>query len=157
MKGEWKDREALTGPGQPSLPPTGPLPPYVPSQATVSIGQKDGWPYKVQLDGRARSILMQPRPTATDRPVLTKPGPAAQERPSRLVLIYGNVKLNPSFGPADFFFQPPANAQVADLTKDLVEKLERKRLELEEAGKKKAEAEKADTVPEVPVPKADKG
>lgn len=156
LKGDWKDREALTSPGQPAFPATGPLPPYVPSQATIYLGKDDGWPYKVQMDGRARSIMMQPRTAGPNRPVLTKPGPAANERPSRLVLLYGNVLLNPTFGPADFFFAPPSNVNVIDQTKDLVDRLERKRSELEEVGKKKAEVEKDNTTPEVPVPRLDK-
>ena len=157
LKGEWKDRDALTAPGQAPLPPTGPLPPFVPSVATVSLGQADGWPYKVQLDGRARSGMLQPRQTASDRPVLTKPGPATQERPSRLVLIYGNVRLSPTFTAADFFFQPPASVSVLDQTKEVVDRLDRRRIELEDATRNQAETEKAAPSLEVPVPRLEPG
>src|SRR5206468_1631386 len=66
LRGRWKDYDGLSGPGQPPIPLTSTLPPYVPSIATVVIGQEDGWPYRVELVGRAPSIMEQKR---DDRPL----------------------------------------------------------------------------------------
>ena len=156
LRGEWQDRDALTGPRNTPLPAGMPPPPYVPSLATVWLGRQDGWPYKVQLEGRARSLLLQGRqPNAEGRPV---PIPRAdklppQERPSRLILIYGNLVLNPKLGAADFAFQPPDPASVVDQTKEALDGLEQRKTAIQNENRQKAEAEKAESTPAVPVPK----
>jgi len=159
LRGEWQDREALVDPRKgATLPATGPLPPYVPSLAVVWIGKQDGWPYKLQLEGRARSILTHPRqPTSENRtPAARGDGGPTQDRPSRLVLVYGNVQLNPQLGGADFAFQPPEPEKVVDTTKDILDGLDQK-LNLEatkaEAAEKGETGGKDDPITPLSVPK----
>ncbi len=165
LRGEWQDREALLekDPRKARPPTVGPLPPYVPSLAVAWIGRNDGWPYKIQLEGRALSVLSQPRlgkpgaPPAASRPANSR----GKDLPSRLVLLYGNVNLNPALGPADFAFAPPDPNRVADSTKELLDRLDQKlnSLQNEEAKGDNAGGSTptpGDTLtPEIGVPKLD--
>ena len=159
LRGEWKDRESLTDPRKgPALSATGPIPPYVPSLAILWIGKQDGWPYKVQLDGRVPTILSQPRrPTPPNRTPAARPdGGPAQDRPSRLVLVYGNVQLNPRLGGADFAFQPPEPDKVLDTTKEILDGLDQKiaaEANKAEAADKGDPASKGEPLPELSAPK----
>ena len=173
LRGEWQDREALIDKDPRKarpMPATGPMPPYVPSLAVAWIGRTDGWPYKIQLEGRAPSILSQPRPGKPGAPpAAPKPGKGRnQDIPSRLVLLYGNVNLSPELGAADFAFSPPDPSRVTDSTKELLDRLDQKLNSLQNEEPKadeasKSRAEKGETVvpeaaiPEIGVPKIGPG
>ncbi len=110
LRGRWKDRNALSSPGQPPLPPTGPLPPYVPSLATVWVGKENGWPYQLRLEGRALSLMERGK---TEAP----PSDEAEDNsPSSIRLTYSNVKINVDLGAENFAFTPPPGVQVDDRT-----------------------------------------
>jgi hypothetical protein len=127
LGGQWKDREALSGPGQPPLPPTASLPPYIPNTVIVSVGQDDGWPYRVELIGRAPSLVelqRDSRPIGPDgRPMGPKTTPKREE-PCRIILVYSKVQLDQAIPPAEFAFEPPQNVPKADATEALLNQLE---------------------------------
>jgi hypothetical protein len=160
LQGAWKDLAALTGPGQPALPPGAPLPPYVPSLASVWIGQEDGWPYQVLLEGRVPTILLTPnRPMLgpDGRPVgrITSP---RQELPSKFLLTYSQVTLDAPIALEEFAFRAPPSARVYDQTEDRLAELEHAAQLIQQA-KKAAAASKGepelDGTLEVPKPSSD--
>lgn len=157
VRGDWKDRTGLVGPNQQPLPPTMPLPPYMPSNVAAWIGQDDGFPYKVEMYGNVPSMLQaDSRRIGPDgRPIGNKTASTKVE-PSRIVLRYLDVKVNPTIKPELFGWQPPADAKgVVDGTEPFLADLEQ--LIAYQTAQKKAEAAKsAETVlPEtIPVPKA---
>ena len=68
IRGRWKKRDHLTGPNQPPLPPTAPIPPYVPSLVDVTIDQETGWPYRAHMTGRAPSVVSAARSSSRRAP-----------------------------------------------------------------------------------------
>ena len=162
IRGQWKDRSGLVGPGQQPPSATAPLPPYIPSNVYVWIGQDDGWPLKIEMVGNAPSMLGNQdfrRLGPDGRPIGPKIPPPKVD-PSRIVLAYKNLKLNPDLKPETFAFQAPAGApNVQDGTDDLLTFLDR--AIQEETMRKKAEAAKGDSSSVLPnpidVPKTDSG
>ena len=79
LRGTWRNRSGLVGPDQRPLPATGPLPAYVPSVATLTVGKDDGWPYKLVMVGKVPTILATPAPgrrkphRATGPPISSSP------------------------------------------------------------------------------------
>lgn len=150
LRGTWKNREGLVGPNQQPLPPTGSLPAYIPSQATLWIGKDNGWPYKVILAGRAPSILQEDtRRLGADGRLLGAQAAIQKVQPSRIVLTYSNVKLNPDLKLDEFVFQAPPGTPVEDNTEALVSGLEQA-LQVKIA-QKRAEAAKADPLLSQPI------
>jgi outer membrane lipoprotein-sorting protein len=145
LVGTWKDRESLTATGQPPIPPTAPLPPYVPSLVYVWIGKEDGWPYKVKMSGRAYSILelgKKVQELGPDGRPVGRAVAVSNDPPSEIVLNYENVQFNGTFEKADpFTFQPPSDLRVDDATEKTMAELTATLNEL--AARKKAEAAKA--------------
>jgi len=157
VRGEWKDRAGLVGPNQQPLPPTVPLPPYIPANVAAWIGQDDGFPYKVEMYGNVPSMLQgDNRRLALDgKPIGPKPT-AAKVEPSRIVLVYTDVKLNPEIKPELFGWQPPADAKgVVDETEPFLADLDQA-IQYETARKKAEAAKSAEPLlPEgIAVPKA---
>ncbi len=120
LGGTWRDRDGLIGPNNQPLGPTVSLPPYIPSIVRLTIGQDDGWPYEVIMEGKARSVLEDNRRTGPDGRPIGKQAAAPNVAPSRIVITYSNVKLNVEVKPESFAFQPPQDAPVQDQTQDLV-------------------------------------
>jgi hypothetical protein len=119
IRGEWKDRSGLVGPNQQPLPATIPLPPYMPANVAIWLGQEDGFPYKVEMYGNLPSMLAADnRRTGPDnRPLGGGKPPASKVEPTRIVLRYTDVKVNAPLKPELFGWQPPADARgVQDLT-----------------------------------------
>jgi hypothetical protein len=143
LRGRWKDRDALNAPGQPQVSPTGPLPPHVPSQAAVYLGKDDGWPYQVVLEGRALSLMERKkdeRPVGPDgRPIGRMPS-ARDDEPSRIVLTYSDVALNPKLEDAMFSFTVPSDITPQDGTEQLTTMLDNALNQ--RAAQKKADAAK---------------
>ncbi len=150
IRGEWKDRTGLTGPNQQPLPPTVPLPPYMPANVAVWLGQDNGFPYKVEMYGNMPSMLAADtrRLGPDNKPIGAKPQTSKVE-PSRIVLLYTDVKVNPPIKPEMFGWQPPADAKgVVDATDTVLGELDQA-IQYATA-MKKAEAAKAaePTLPE---------
>jgi outer membrane lipoprotein-sorting protein len=153
LHGKWKDNASLGGPNQAPMPRTAPLPPYVPSIATVWIGQEDGWPYRVLLEGRIPSVLEDTRQIGPDgKPVGRKQTGQKDQQPSSILLSYTNVRLNPELKPETFAFQAPPDAPVMDETDQLLIRLDQA-LAMK-ADQRKAEAAKGevDLPQSIPVP-----
>ena len=144
VRGEWKDRTGLVGPNQQPLPATMPLPPYIPGNVAAWIGQDDGFPYKVEMYGNPPSLLAaDPRRIGPDnKPIGPKPSASTKVEPSRIVLRYTEVKVNPPIKPELFGWQPPADAKgVVDETARMLADLDQA-IQMESA-RKKAEAAKS--------------
>jgi hypothetical protein len=138
LRGTWQDRQGILAPNQQPLRPDAPLPAYIPSQVTLTIGKENGWPYKVRLAGRQPTILYDTRRTGPDgRPIGTLSSIQKIE-PSKLELTYTIISLDPAFKPDDFDFPVPAGAHVEDATEAEVSALQ----QIIEA---KAAAKKAET------------
>jgi len=141
LHGIWKNRQGLLGPDSRPVNPLGVLPPYIPMDVTLFWGKEDGWPYRLLLQGRPSTTLLE-RPIGPDgRPVGAK---SSIEKIPRTVITldYTDVKLNTPISVDVFAFQAPANATVDDSTEALIKGLDR---ELErEAQKKKNDAARKD-------------
>jgi outer membrane lipoprotein-sorting protein len=144
IRGTWTDLAALTDPNQRAVLPGMPLPPYVPSVVVLWIGQEDGFPYRLALEGRLPSVISEDRDDrlrdASGRPVGRR-APSKDERPSRIVLIYSNVKLGQPIPPERFAFEPPPGIQVDDQTERFASELSE--AVTKRAAEKRAEAAKA--------------
>jgi hypothetical protein len=156
LRGTWQNRNGLLGPNQQPLPPTAPLPAYVPSQATLYIGKEDGWPYKVRLAGRMPTMLQDTRrigpdgrPIGSQRLILEN-----AVEPSVIELVYKNVTLDLAIDGKEFDYQPPAGVKVDDTTEAIVGELEQ--LIQMKIAQKKAESAKNEPLLDqsIPVPKA---
>jgi hypothetical protein len=124
LRGNWQDRQGLLGPNQQALREDSPLPAYVPSQVTLTIGKEDGWPYKVRLAGRQPTILYDTRRYGPDgRPIGTLSSIQKIE-PSVLELSYAIVSLDPAYKADDFVYLAPASARVDDGTDAVLSELE---------------------------------
>jgi hypothetical protein len=158
LRGTWKDRQGLLGPNQQPLPATAPLPAYIPSRASVWIGQEDGWPYQVRLVGRPPSLVEEDnrQRDALGRPMGSRAA-VSKVPPSAIILIYSNVQINPELKPAEFAFQPPPEAKPEDGTEAILAGLDR--LLQDRAARKKAEAAKSEPLlnQAIDVPKSDPG
>ena len=124
LRGTWRSRNGLVGPDQRQLPPTGPLPAYVPSLATLYIGQKDGWPYRIVMVGKIPTILQDTRRIGPDGRPIGSRSSIEKVEPSKMELIYTNVLINPDIRAEEFAFQAPPNAQVEDTTEAIIKGLD---------------------------------
>jgi outer membrane lipoprotein-sorting protein len=142
LHGTWKSRQGLIGPDTRPVNPLGVLPPYIPMDVTLYLGQDNGWPYKLILKGRPTSTVVDTRPKGPDGRPIGALNSIERIPPTDITLTYLDVKLNGQI-PVDLFaFTPPANAPVDDGTESLLKLLDR---ELErEAQRKKAEAAQKD-------------
>ncbi len=122
LRGAWRNRSGLVGPDQRPLPPTGPLPAYVPSIATLTVGKDDGWPYKLVMVGKVPTILVTPRAGSQKAPSGKRP--ADQIEPIQLTLVYSGVKLNPEIKADEFVFSAPSNVPVEDNTELTIKRLD---------------------------------
>jgi outer membrane lipoprotein-sorting protein len=152
--GTWKNRQGLAFNSQP-VNPIGPLPPYIPMDATLYLGMDDGWPYQLNLLGREASDLADTRRKGPDGKIVGSKASREKIPRTRITMTYSNVKLNAALREDEFVFQPPANASVSDDTESLLKTLDRA-LEAS-AQKKKSDAARKDgeiidqSIP-VPVP-----
>jgi outer membrane lipoprotein-sorting protein len=124
LRGTWKSRQGLMGPDQRQAPPIGLLPPYIPGRATLYLGKDDGWPYKLDLVGQPPTKALDTRKRGPDgRPIGAKSSIESVE-PTKITLVYSDVKLNPSLRIDEFVFQAPNAASVEDGTEMIVKQLD---------------------------------
>jgi len=140
LRGTWRNRNGLVGPDQRPLPPTGPLPAFVPSLATLYIGKKDGWPYKMVLVGKVPTILQDTRRIGPDGRPIGSRASIEKVEPSSIRLTYPNVQLDPTIKPEEFAFQAPPGASVEDNTETTL-KILLQAIQMQ-AMQKRAEADK---------------
>jgi len=156
LRGNWRSREGLVGPDQRPLPPTGMLPPYIPSLAILYIGKEDGWPYKLDLQGRQVSALVDTRQIGPDGKRIGTKSSIERQDPSELHLVYSNVQPGASIRAEEFAFQAPANANVEDNTeivlKSLNQAIEYQAMQkrAEAAGKDGATLDQSIEIPKTP-------
>lgn len=148
LRGKWKDYDGLTGPGQPRFSETLPLPSYVPALAALSLGKEDGWPYRLELSGKATTILVDDRPRGPDGKPLGVKLPPRKEDPSKVVMVYSNVALNQPLPDENFAFTPPPNVQVFDGTEQILASLDANLAARAEAKKAGASKDGEGTLPQ---------
>jgi hypothetical protein len=115
LHGEWQDFTAFARPDRTPIGQSMHLPSYLPSRATVWLGQDDGWPYKVMLVGE-RSITEDDRPEGPDGKPIGAKSTATRVMVSKVVLSYSNVALNPQLDGGLFAAPPAAVGPLADAT-----------------------------------------
>jgi outer membrane lipoprotein-sorting protein len=122
LRGRWKDGESL------GLGPMAPLPSYVPSLVYVWLGKEDGWPYQVILQGKAALDIGQKRKITLGPDGRPAGNVIRQDKqsPSRFLLKYTNVQLNPEIPEGAFAFRVPPGEEgrVIDSTEDRMAVLE---------------------------------
>jgi outer membrane lipoprotein-sorting protein len=124
LVGTWKDRKSLTGPDQRMVNQFGMLPPYIPGLAILYLGKDDGWPYQLELTGQKPTILQDTRKIGPDgRPIGSRSSIETVD-PTKIVLVYSDVKLNPTLNIDEFVFQAPPAASVDDGTEMIVKFLD---------------------------------
>jgi hypothetical protein len=140
LRGEWKERRGLTGPDQRPVNMLGMLPPYVPKLVVLYLGKDDGWPYKLDLLGQAPSIAMDTRKVGPDGRPIGARSSIETVAPTKIILEYTEVKVNPTIEVSQFAFEPPATAPVEDGTEMIVKQLDS--IIAMQAERKKADATK---------------
>jgi outer membrane lipoprotein-sorting protein len=124
IHGLWKNRQGLVGPDSRPVNPMGVLPPYIPMDATLYLGKEDGWPYRLILQGRPSTVLLERTMGPDGRPVGAKS--SMEKIPRTMITIdYSDVTLNTQIPVDVFAFQAPANATVEDNTEALTKGLDR--------------------------------
>jgi hypothetical protein len=122
IRGNWKDTNAL------GIGPMAQAPAYVPTVIEVQVDRETGWPYRVLLLGKKRTMVRgsgTPKvDPGTGRPVGSIV--ADEEPPSRFLLSYSDVEFDPEFGPGEFSFRVPDadRDRVRDRTPDLMAELD---------------------------------
>lgn len=126
LRGKWTEMTAL---GFPPNTPLMQIPAHIPTLVVLWLGKDDGFPYQVLMQGKKRPVIASERKIQygpDGRPVgnITK---AQEDPPSRYLLKYSNVQINPPVNDADFFFSvaPAMEASVRDNTADRLADLER--------------------------------
>jgi outer membrane lipoprotein-sorting protein len=162
LHGVWKSRQGLVLPNAQPVPATGPLPYYVPSLATLYLGKDDSWPYKMLLLGRVPTDLLDTRRRGPDGRPQGALRSIERPAPTRIELIYSDVKLNVTIRVDEFAFQAPPAANVDDNTETVVTTLD-KAIQMEQQ-RKKSEATRKDgamiepiDIPSTPIEKTPKG
>jgi len=121
LGGTWVDRTGLMSLNDRPLAPTAPLPSYIPSNIRVFVDKETLWPYRIEMVGKAASMLQEDiRKIGPDgRPEgLKKPAPKVD--PSRITLRYTLLPEDPADFDKQFIWQPPREA--ASLVEDDTEK-----------------------------------
>lgn len=155
LRGRWKDRESITGPdAKAPLPPTGPLPPYVPSLAAVWLGQENGWPYRVELYGQSPGIMAKKeiRELGPDGRPVGRPLTLPDQPPSAIRLTYTDVQVDPALDPGQFSWTPPDGMRVVDETKSIVSDLATALTQIAAQRKSEAATKAEPTLPAIAVP-----
>jgi outer membrane lipoprotein-sorting protein len=142
LRGTWRNRQGLALPNSQPAPATGILPPYVPMDGTLYLGKDDGWPYKLVLVGRKPTGIIDTRLKGMDGRVIGSQRSIEKIEPTRIELIYSNVKLNVVIRVEEFAFTAPSTANPEDNTQAIVNTLDR--AIQSEAARKKAESAKKD-------------
>jgi hypothetical protein len=165
LRGTWRDRSGLLGPNERPLPPTASLPPYIPSNVAIYLGKFNGWPYKIELIGKAPLLLEDTRAIdpATNRPIGRAMKPPKVE-PTHVTLRYTLLPTT-EISAGLFKFEAPATVAATSVKDDTEEYLAMLDQVISvETQKKKAEAAKAEgeqplfkTPLEVPTPPAGGG
>ncbi len=156
LRGDWVNRDGLTGPGQTPIPPDGPLPAYVPSLVVVYLGQKDSWPYMVRFVGTQPTVLIDTRPIGPDGRRIGSKDSIQKVKATKITLNYENVIFNSNLSDDEFAFTAPSSARVDDQTQAVVSMLEQA-IALRGAQKKADAAKAEDSVlkESIPVPRSD--
>jgi outer membrane lipoprotein-sorting protein len=140
LRGTWKDRKGLTGPDQRQVSVTGMLPPYIPGRVVLYLGKDDGWPYKLELVGQPLTKAWDTRKVGPDGRRIGSLSSVETVDPTRIILEYTDVKLNPNLNIDEFAFQAPPAASVDDGTEMIVKQLDS--VIAVQADRKKAETTK---------------
>jgi hypothetical protein len=146
LRGTWRDRSTLIGPGDRPLSPTAPLPPYIPANVAIYLGRLDGWPHKIEMIGNPPSMLAEDTrdiDKATGRPI-GPPRKAAKVDPTKVTLRY-KLLPNTEISPGLFTFEPPASVAATSIKDDTEEFLAGLDQYIAvETARKKSEAAKAE-------------
>jgi len=142
LRGTWRNRQGLMLPNSGPAPAAGILPPYVPMDGTLYLGKDDGWPYKLVLLGRKPTDALDTRKRGPDGRPIGSLRSIEKIEPSRIELIYSDVKLNVEIRVEEFAFTAPSTANPEDNTQAMINSLDQA-LQVE-AARKKAESAKKD-------------
>lgn len=123
LGGKWVDRTQILGPNGRDLPPTAPLPPYVPSDIQLYIDKANSWPYRVEMFGKKESLLKDERPIdpITKRPIGPKK-PQTEVDPTAIILRYTLLPETSIKPDEQFTFSGPNDAP--DTTDALLQSLD---------------------------------
>jgi outer membrane lipoprotein-sorting protein len=114
LHGTWSSTTGLLAPD--ASHPESPqrlLPPYVPGEATVYLGQADGWPYKVVLAATQLAVPLDTRRRGLNGEPIGARNSIAKLEPTKVTLTYKNVKHHAPL-PADRFQAPTPTGITAD-------------------------------------------
>ena len=112
LEGAWRDRAGLTSPNEPPLNPTIPLPPYIPSNVTITIEKKTFWPFLIEMVGNPVPLIsedVRQYDPVTNKPIGPKK-PAPKVDPSKIILRYTllpDTEIKPE---VNFAFSAPKDA-----------------------------------------------
>jgi len=111
LGGKWKDRNGLLGPNDRPLPPTAPLPPYIPSNIRVFVDKVKFWPYRIEMIGVAPLLMEDTREIdpVSKRPIgVRRPQPKVD--PTNITLRYTLLPESEIKPDEQFVFTTPRDA-----------------------------------------------
>jgi hypothetical protein len=124
LRGSWKNRQGIVGFNGAPVPSTGPLPPYVPCDASLYLDKDDLFPRQLDLWGREISEVIDTRPRGPDGRPIGARRTIERPTPSKIKLLYSSVKLNATIRVDEFAFQAPTTANVDDNTEFILKMLD---------------------------------
>lgn len=136
IRGRWKDTTPL------GIGPMGTVPAYIPSLVHVWIDKETGFPYRVLLQGKKRSIVAEPTgmqiDPATGRPVGRSV--TVEEPPSEFLLTYTDLDTEPDFDALAFQLTVPDAelSRVRDRTPELMNEVEQIAVAIVQANRQQA-------------------
>ena len=154
LGGTWKKRDGLFGPNDRPLPPTAPLPPYVPSNVQIFIAKDTLWPYRIEMIGKAPTDMLnevQEYDKATGRPIGARRAPPKVE-PSRITLLYTLLPESEIKPDEQFVFTiPRGGTQPIDGTDQFLSQLDQMiQIQQNEKRAREAAGEEAETMIKAP-------
>ncbi len=126
-RGTWKDMSAF---GLGPMATIQSVPAYLPSLVEVVVDESNGWPYRVKLYGKQRSVVTGGSGTPKLDPISGRPVGSTmndEEPVSTFVLSYVDVDFEPDYDPAlEFAFAPPEaeRNRVVDRTRELLQQVD---------------------------------
>jgi len=158
LHGNWASAPSNLGPESQPAGNRAVLPPYIPGNATLSLGKADLWPYKLVIVGEQPAGQYDNRRRGLNGEPIGARSSIEKLKPTRVVLTYPVVSMNEVIPDHEFRAPKFPGAAAEDRTEVFIKSLEQAiRLRAERTKLEAARLEEPLEVPviEIPIPPTD--